>query len=94
MQMFVTIRNFTTFFAIACPLSIVMLWPCTQLLCNYGWLPSEMLYRHLGTLFFEETLLQVSSVLMATAVIILPIYCFKVIKMRLVYPDFFPTTTK
>ena len=50
-----------------------------------------MLYRHMGALFFEETSLQVSSIVLATAIIILPIYSFKVVKMRFMNPNYFPT---
>jgi len=76
------------------PLSLGWLWPIATTLCNYEWLPSEMLYRHMGALFFEQTLLQASSVLLATAIIILPIYSLKVVKMRFFEPKFFPVVKR
>ena len=55
--MFIQIRNFSTLFALTCPISMLMLWPIIITMCNYEILPSEALYQHLGTLFVEETFL-------------------------------------
>ena len=90
-QMFVTIRNYTSFFGLTAVISISILWPCAILLCHFEWLTSENLYRHYGNLFFEETFYQFSAVFLATIIVILPIYFFKAIKMRLLFPKFFPT---
>lgn len=91
LQMFVLIKNYTRFFAITCTASLSMLWPITIVLCNYQILPSEVLHHRMGEIFYDQFFLQLSSVVLSTAVIILPIYCFKIIKMRLVYPQFYPT---
>mmetsp|Transcript_38763 Transcript_38763/g.50753 ORF Transcript_38763/g.50753 Transcript_38763/m.50753 type:complete len:145 (+) Transcript_38763:1430-1864(+) len=90
-QMFITIRHYSGFFGLTSTVSMAVLWPFTLVLCQYELLPSEMLYRHYGTLFWDELFMQASSVLLTTFFIILPIYVFKVVKMRLLYPEFFPT---
>ena len=89
--MFVTIRNYTHFFALTGVISISILWPFAIMLCHFEWLTSENLYRHYGNLFFDETFYQFSAVLLATIIVIIPIYFFKAIKMRILYPRFFPT---
>ena len=92
LQMFVTIRNYTRVFAITSIVSLSMLWPITIVLCNYQLVPSENLGYHLGEIIFDQFFFQASSVILATAIVIIPIYAFKVIKMRFVYPEFFPTS--
>ena len=88
--MFVTIRNYTKVFAISSVVSMSMLWPITILLCNYELAPSENLNHHLGEIIFDQFFYQASSVIIATAIVIIPIYAFKVLKMRFKFPKFFP----
>ena len=90
LQMIVTIRNYTRVFAITCIVSLSMLWPITIVLCNYRLVPSESLGYHLGEIMFDQFFLQASSVALATAIVIIPIYAFKVFKMRFAYPGFYP----
>ena len=90
LQMFVTIRNYTKVFAISSVVSMSMLWPITILLCNYELAPSENLNHHLGEIIFDQFFYQASSVIIATAIVIIPIYAFKVLKMRFKFPQFFP----
>jgi len=54
MQMFVTIRNYTKFFAFTCTLSILILWPCTMLLSHFELVESEELAGELGNIMFDQ----------------------------------------
>jgi hypothetical protein len=54
MQLFMTIRNFSTFFAITCPISILALWPIMIVLANYNVFTSENLDHHLGILMWDQ----------------------------------------
>ena len=88
--MFVTIRNYTKLFAITSVISMAMLWPITIVMCNYELMPSENLSYHLGEIIFDQFFYQFSGVILATSVTIIPIYVFKVSKMRIKFPSFFP----
>lgn len=90
MHMFVTIRNFSNFFAFTCTLALSLTWPIMMVLANYNIFTSENLERHLAYVMFDQFFLQASSVFLATFIIITPIYIFKFVKMRIVYPQFFP----
>jgi hypothetical protein len=86
MQMFVSIRNYSTFFAITCPISIAFLWPIMILVANYGIADSENLKNHLGEVVWDSFFLQASSVVLSTFIVVAPIYIFKFFKMRVYYP--------
>ena len=91
MQMFVTIRNYTKFFLITSIISLSMLWPFCSLLCNYSiFLPSENLYDRIGEIVFDQFIYQASTLIISTAIVVSPIYFFKIIKMRMLYPQYFP----
>lgn len=90
MQMFMTIRNYTSFFVVTSLISLSVLWPITILLCNYNLFPSDNLHHHLGEIIFDQFFYQLSSVVLSTVIILIPVYSFKVIKMRLLSPQFFP----
>lgn len=91
MQLFMTIRNFSTFFAITCPISILALWPIMIVLANYNVFTSENLDHHLGILMWDQFFYQASSVVLSAFIVVAPIYIFKFFKMRVFYPQFFPT---
>ena len=90
LQIFLTIRNYTRFVAIASCLSFLMLWPLTIVMANYNVFPSENLNHHLGEILFDQFFYQLSSMVLSTFIIVMPIYAFKVFKMRVFYPQFFP----
>ena len=68
----------------------MMLWPITIVLCNYELLPAYYLNHHLGTLIFDQFFYQASAVILATVIVIIPIYTMKVTKMSFLFPRFFP----
>ena len=86
MHLFVSIRNYSTFFAFTCPFALSLLWPIMILLANYDVFTCENLARHLGHIMFDQFFLQFSAVLLSTSIIVIPIYIFKFVKMRLLYP--------
>ena len=90
MQLYVTIRNYTKVFAVSCVVSISALYPITMIMCNYELFPSENLWRHIGEIIFDQFFYQASSVVLASFIVVMPIYIFKTIKMRFVYPHFYP----
>ena len=88
MQMYVTIRNFSTWFAFTSVTALLFLWPMMMLVSQYS---EEHLAYHLGTVIFDQFFLQISSVVLATACVTIILYAFKMVKMRILYPQFFPT---
>ena len=90
LQLFTTIRNYSTFYAFTCPLSVLWLWPILLICANYGVFGEEVLYLRLGEIIFDQFFYQFSSILLSVALVIVPIYVAKVVKMRILYPHFFP----
>lgn len=90
MHLFVCMRNYSNFFAVTCSVALALLWPFMILLANYNVFTSENLERHLFYVLFDQFFLQASAVFLTTFIIVTPIYIFKFVKMRLVYPHFFP----
>lgn len=89
-NMFVTIRNFSTFYAVTCTIAILITWPCAIVAANYEFITSENMQRHLGHTILDQFFLQASSVVLCTFIICAPIYIWKAFKMRVYYPQFFP----
>ena len=54
LQIFVTIRNWTSFFAITSLISLSFLWPIVALLVNYRMFTDEVLTSHIGTIIFDQ----------------------------------------
>ena len=51
--MFLTIRNFTPFYAGTCTLAILFMWPMMIMASDYEVFGKEWLGRHMNTILFE-----------------------------------------
>ena len=82
-QMYVTIRNYTKWFAFTCTLSIIQFYPIFLMAANHV---GDRLWHRIGELIVHQWVLFYGSVVIATFVAIAPIYAFKIIKMTCSHP--------
>ena len=90
LQLFVTIRNFTSFYAFTCTLAILFMWPMFILLSHFAATSRETLSFRMGEILLDQFFLQFSTIWLSTILIVGPIYIFKFFKMRLYFPEYYP----
>ena len=85
-QMYITIRNWSSWFAITCPLSLMVFYPFFLIAADSV---GESMYARIWEITGEQWVLFYGTVIISTFIAVVPIYLVKVYKMTIYAPQYF-----
>jgi len=85
-QMYITIRNYSKWFAITCPVSIMVFYPFFLIAADTV---GESMYGRIWEITGEQWVLFYGTVIISTFIAVIPIYLCKVYKMTCYAPKYF-----
>ena len=85
-QIIITIRHYTLWLSWWVLFSVLEM-PATVVFVDY-WIGGPLLHRQINEIFYQQFPKFASIIVLCVAIVVLPIYMFKVVRMLLIHPNF------